>query len=191
MFKNTLMMAMLVALSLFVATGCSQDKTLADTAIKNAETALNDMAGDAQMYMPDEFKAAQDALATAKTNFEQGKYKDALASAQQLATQAPEMAAAIATRKDEMSKAWADMSATMPAMMTQIQGEVDKMVKSKKLAGPKLDEVNAQMASLNQTWTEAANAFNSGNVAEALAKGSMAKDGADKLMAALGMSAMP
>jgi hypothetical protein len=191
MFKNTLMMAMLVALSLFVATGCSQDKTLADTAIKNAETALNDMAGDAQMYMPDEFKAAQDALATAKTNFEQGKYKDALASAQQLATQAPEMAAAIATRKDEMSKAWADMSATMPAMMTQIQGEVDKMVKSKKLAGPKMDEVNAQMASLNQTWTEAANAFNSGNVAEALAKGSMAKDGADKLMAALGMSAMP
>src|SRR5512139_2750733 len=66
MLKNTLMMVALVALSLFVATGCSQDKTLADTAIKNAEKALTDMSADAMAYMPDEFKAAQDALAAAK-----------------------------------------------------------------------------------------------------------------------------
>jgi putative cell wall-binding protein len=191
MLKNTLMMAALVALSLFVAAGCSQDKTLAETAIKNAETALNDMASDAMAFIPDEYKAAQDTLAGAKQSFEQGKYKEALTAAQQIATQAPEMAAAIATSKEEMGKAWADMSASVPAMMTQIQAEIDKQVKTKKLSGPKLDEVNAQVASLNQTWTEAANAFNSGNVAEAVAKGSMAKDGADKLMASLGMSAMP
>lgn len=191
MLKNTLMMAALVALSLFVAAGCSQDKTLADTAIKNAEQALTDMTADAMAFMPDEFKAAQDALAAAKQSFEQGKYKDALTAAQQIATQAPEMATAIATRKEEMGKAWADMSASMPAMMTHIQGEIDKMVKTKKLAGPKLDEANAQVASVNLMWTEAANAFNSGNVAEAVSKGAMAKDGADKLMQAMGMSAMP
>ena len=191
MLKNTLIMAALVALSLFVATGCSQDKTLADTAIKNAEKALTDMAADAMAYMPDEFKAAQDALAAAKTAFEQGKYKDALTAAQQIATQAPEMATAIATRKDEMSKAWADMSSTMPAMMQQIQTEIDKITKSKKLPAAKVDEVNAQVASVNAMWAEAANAFNSGNVADAVAKGAMAKQGANKLMEALGMPMNP
>jgi len=191
MLKNTLMMAALVALSLFVATGCSQDKTLAHTAIKNAEKALTDMAADAMAYMPDEFKAAQDALAAAKQAYEQGKYKDALTAAQQIATQAPEMATAIATRKDEMSKAWADMSSTMPAMMQQIQGEIDKATKSKKLPAAKVDEVNAQVASLNAMWAEAANAFNAGNVADAVAKGSMAKEGANKLMETLGMPMTP
>jgi putative cell wall-binding protein len=191
MLKNTLMMAALVALSLFLATGCSQDKTLADTAIKNAEKALTDMSADAMAYMPDEYKAAQVALAAAKQSYEQGKYKDALTAAQQIATQAPEMATAIATRKDEMSKAWADMSSTMPAMMTQIQGEIEKVTKSKKLPAAKVDEINAQVAGLNTMWTEAANAFNAGNVAEAVAKGSMAKEGANKLMESLGMPMMP
>jgi hypothetical protein len=191
MFKNTLTLAVLVALSIFVAAGCSQDKTLADTAIKNAEKALTDMAADAMAFMPDEFKAAQDALAAAKQSFEQGKYKDALTAAQQIATQAPEMATAVATRKEEMSKAWADMGASMPATMTQIQGEIDKITKSKKLPPAKVDEVNAQVASLNQMWAEAGTAFNSGNVAEAVAKGSMAQDGANKLMETLGMAAMP
>ncbi len=191
MLKNTLMMVALVALSLFLATGCSQDKTLADTAIKNAEKALTDMGADAMAYMPDEFKAAQDALAAAKAAFEQGKYKDALTAAQQIATQAPEMATAIATRKDEMSKAWADMSSTMPAMMTQIQGEIDKVTKSKKLPAAKVDEINAQVAGLNAMWSDAANAFNSGNVADAVAKGAMAKEGANKLMESLGMPMMP
>ncbi len=191
MFRNSLKTAILVALSLFVIAGCAQDKQLAQTAIQNAEKALNDMSADAMAYMPEEFQAAQDALAAAKASFEAGNFKEAAAAAQEIATRAPEMATELTTRKQELTAAWADMNAAMPATMSGIQSQVDKIVATKKLPkgidAAKMEEISAQVASLNQAWTEASSAAAAGSMAEAVAKGKMVQDGAAMVMTTLGM----
>ncbi len=191
--KHTVTLVALVAL--FVMAGCSQDKQLADTAIKSAEQALTGMAADAQAYMPEQYTAAQDALAAAKQSFEQGHYKEALAAAQELTAMAPEMASTLATKKEEMSQAWADMSANMPAMMTAIQAEMDKVAKTKRypsgMDAAKFQELTTMVGTLNQTWTDATNAFSAGNVAEAVNKGMMVHEGTTTCMNMLGMKQTP
>ncbi len=77
-------------------------------------------------------------------------------------------------------------------MAEAIKSRVDILSQSKKLpAGldkTKLDGAKAGLAALNQSWTEAADAFKSGKVTDAVAKAKAAKDQAVEVMTALNMT---
>ena len=170
----------------------SAEKAPAAAAISAAQSAIDAVKGEAMKYVPDQVKSAQDAVATARASFEKKDYKAALASAQDATARVKELGAAVATKKAELTKSWEEMSNGVPKMAEVIKSRVDILSQSKKLpAGvdrAKLDDAKAGLASVNENWAAASNAFKSGDMFDAVSKGKSAKDKAVEIMTALNMT---
>jgi len=184
-------MLTIIAVACLALIACSTAKAPADAAIKAADEALAGVKADASVYVPDQLKDVEDALATAKENFQKGEYQQALAGAKDLATKAKDLATAVAAKKDELTKSWQDMSGGLPGMMDAIQKRVGILSKSRRLpAGldkDKFESAKASLATVTQTWTEASDAFKSGNLMDAVNKAKEVKDKATEIMNTLGM----
>jgi len=170
---------------------CSTAKAPAEAAIKATEEALAAVGSDASAYIPDQLKEVEDALAAAKESFQKGEYEQALNGAKDLAAKAKDLAAAAASKKDELTKSWQDMSGGLPGMVAAIQKRVDILSKSRRLpAGidkDRFESAKSDLASITQTWTEATSAFNGGNLMDAVAKAGTVKDKAVEIMNVIGM----
>jgi len=184
----------LLACVLLVAglAACNTDKGPADVAIKAADDAITAAAPEAEKYVPDQLTAARDALAAAKDKFAKGQYKEALAAGTELANTAKDLVAATAAKKDELTKAWNDLAASLPQTVASIQAKIEELGKAKKL--PKgmgkamLAHDQEGLAGITKAWEEASAAFTAGNLGEALAKASPLKDKGAEVMALLGMA---
>jgi hypothetical protein len=75
------------------------------------------------------------------------------------------------------------MSSAMPGLVAAAQTKMDAMSKSHKLPAGAADN----MASVNQAWTDASAAFQSGKLQDAMSKASAAKDKLMELQTTLGM----
>jgi len=170
----------------------SAEKAPAAAAISAAQSAIDAVKGEAMKYVPDQVKSAQDAVAAARASFEKNDFKAALAGAQDATAKAKELGAAVATKKSELTKSWEEMSNGVPKMAEVIKSRVDILSQSKKLpAGvdrAKLDDAKAGLASLNESWAAASDAFKSGDMFDAVSKGKSAKDKAVEIMTALNMT---
>jgi len=169
----------------------SADKAPAAAALTAAQGAIDAVKGEAAKYVPDQLSSLESTLASAKASFEKQDYKAALASAQDVAAKAKDLGAAVTAKKAELTKSWEYLSGGVPQMAEAIKSRVDILSESKKLpAGldkDKLESAKAGLASLNQTWTEASAAFQSGNMTDAIAKAQTAKAKAVECMTALNM----
>ena len=182
-----------MAIAIVTLAACeSAEKAPAAAAISAAQNAIDAVKGEAMKYVPDQVKSAQDAVAAARASFEKKDYKAALAGAQDATAKAKELGAAVATKKAELTKSWEEMSNGVPKMAEVIKSRVDILSQSKKLpAGvdrAKLDDAKAGLASLNETWAAASDAFKSGDMFDAVSKGKSAKDKAVEIMTALNMT---
>jgi len=182
-----------MAIAVVALAACeSAEKAPAAAAISAAQNAIDAVKGEAMKYVPDQVKSAQDAVATARASFEKKDYKAALASAQDATAKIKELGAAVATKKAELTKSWEEMSNGVPKMAEVIKSRVDILSQSKKLpAGvdrAKLDDAKAGLASVNENWAAASNAFKSGDMSDAVSKGKSAKDKAVEIMTALNMT---
>jgi len=183
----------LVACALLVAglAACNADKGPADAAIKAADQAITAAAPEAEKFIPEQLTAAKDALKAAQDQFAKGDYKAALAAATELGTKAQELATAAATKKDELTKTWTDLSGSLPQMVTAIQAKVEELGKAKKLPkgidAAKVSLAKDGLAGLKTTWEEATAAFNGGNLVDAMAKAGGLKDKATEIMNLVGM----
>ncbi len=190
MSKRLMVMIITIAFC-FSLTACSTAKAPAEAAIKAADEALAAVRTEASQYVPDQLKSVEDALAAAKESFQKGEYQQALTGAQDLAAKAKDLATAVAAKKDELTKAWQDMSGGLPGMVAAIQSRVDILSKSKRLpAGldkEKFESAKASLAAITQTWTEASNAFQGGNLMDAVDKAKTVKEKAVEIMNTLGM----
>jgi hypothetical protein len=182
----------LVLLTCLWIGACANQKAPAEAALKAAEDAVNAAAPEATKYVPEQWKAVTDALAAAKDSFNKGDYKAALAGAQDVAQKANDAAAAAAAKKDQLVKAWNDMSAGVPGMVEAVKSRVDILSSSKKLpAGldkAKLESAKGSLAAASQAWGDASEAYKAGNVSDATSKAGVAKDKAVEAMRTLGMS---
>jgi len=190
--KRTAMGIALAIVVLALAACESADKAPAAAALSAAQTAIDAVKTEAMKYMPSQVKSVEDALATAKANFEKQDYKAALAGAQDVAAKAKELGAAAATKKAELTKSWEEVSNGVPKMAEAIKSRVDILAQSKKLpAGldkAKVDDAKAGLASVNESWTQASDAYKSGDVSGAVVKATAAKDKAVAIMTALNMT---
>lgn len=182
-----------LAIAVLALAACeSADKAPAAAALTAAQTAIDAVKTDAMKYVPDQVKSVEDALATAKANFEKKDYKAALTGAQDVAAKAKELGAAAATKKAELTKSWEEVSNGVPKMAEAIKSRVDILAQSKKLpAGldkAKVDDAKAGLESVNQSWTQASDAYKSGDVSGAVVKAKAAKDKAVEIMTALNMT---
>jgi len=183
---------MLLIAALSLAACESADKAPAAVAIAAAQSTLEGVRAEAAKYFPDQVKPLENTLAAAKANFDKKEYKAALATAQDVGAKLKELAAAAAAKKTELAKAWEEMSSGVPKLAEAIKSRVDVLSKSKRLPPgldkAKLDSAKNGLTEVNQTWTEASEAFKSGNVTDAVAKGKAARDKAVAIMTALHMT---
>jgi hypothetical protein len=188
LFAPVVVVVMICAL--LVACG-SKEKPLAQQAIKTAEEALNSVKTEAMKYVPDQVKSVEDAIKAAKASFDKGDYPAALNAAKDLPAKAKDLAKAAADKKAELTKKWEELSVNLPKMVEAIKSRVGILSQSKKLpAGidqATLDGAKSGLASINEIWTQAADAFKGGNLTDALAKASAVKEKAVGIMTSLGM----
>ena len=185
----------LCAVALVLLSACASDKAPAEQALKAAEAAVAEVRAEGAKWMPDQVRALEASLASAKDKFAKGEYKAVLAEAPGLAGRAKDVAAASAAKKTELTKSWEDMSAGLPKMVEAVQSRVDILSKSKKLPAnvtkEKFEAAKAGLAEATKGWDDATAAFKGGNIADAVAKAGAVKQKTVEALEALGMPVPP
>lgn len=191
MRRHVQTLMLLLALVGMLAAGCASDKGPAEAALKAAEEAVAAAKSEVSRYLPDQARALDAALASAKDKLAKGDYKAALAEAQALPARAKEAATAAAAKKTELTRAWEGVSAGMPKVVDAIKSRVDILSQAKKLpanmSADKLAAAKAGLADLTQSWTAANDAFKAGNVSDAVARATAMKSKATEVLGILGM----
>ncbi len=189
--KNALKLTALV-LCCVALVACSQ-KGPAEAALNTAQAAVDGVKADAAMYAPDQAKALLASMTGAREAFDKGDYKAALAAAQAIPAKAQEAATAVAAKKDELTKAWTELSASVPGMVEQVKTKVDALAAMKKLPKgmdrTKVEASKTELAEIEKAWGEATDAFKAGNLTDAVAKGKAVKARVGDAMSALGLTA--
>ena len=189
--KKYMLPALFVVISLFLAACGSSNKEPATAAIKAAEVAFAASRSEAEKFVPDQAKAIEDAMKIAKANFEKGKFDDALNIATATQEKLKEMNAAVAARKANLAKNWAELSGGVPEMLEAIKSRLDTLKAGKRL--PKtLDKAKLEGAEKHYEiaatiWDVAKSFFSEGNIADATAMAESAKEDALEAMKFLEM----
>ena len=189
--KNALKIAA-AALCCIALVACSQ-KGPAEAALKAAETSVNEVKADGAKYAAEQTKGLLASYAAAQEAFNKGDYKVAMEVAQGVPAKAKDVVAAVTAKKDELTKSWNALSASVPGLVEQVKAKVDGLSAMKKLPkdmdAAKLDAAKTALADVTKTWGDAADAFKSGNLIDAAAKGNAAKAKVADAMGALGLTA--
>lgn len=172
--------------------GCGNaQREATDAAVNAAQTAINAATNTAGKYVPEQTKAAQDALQSAKDYLAKGDYGPALKSAQDAAKKAKDALSAASAKKEEWTNTWNSLNQSVPRTMNDIQAKMNAYAKSGKL--PKgvnqsqMEEAKAQFEKLQQSWADATAAHKNGDFADAISKASTYKEGLAKLKDLLGL----
>lgn len=191
MKKNMLAGMFLVAAFAVTLASCGVQKGAAEAAIKAAEDAYNNAKASITAALPEDAKKVEEAISAAKADVEKGDYKAAMAAIKDVPTQVTTLNTQAAEKVKELEASWQGLNANLPAAVTALQGKVDKMAKMKKLpAGmdaTKFDAAKASLTTATDAWTAAQAAQQSGNWAEAVAKGNEAKAATVEGMNSVGM----
>lgn len=189
--KKILSLALVVVLGLCLA-GCgAAKKNAATTAIKAAEDAYAAVQAELTMYVPDEAKAVEDAIAGAKSSFEQKNFDTALEAVKAVPDKIKELTTLAAAKKDELTKSWTELSGSLPGMVDAIKTKLDALSKVKKLPAnmskEQLEGAKGEFEAVNTMWAEAQTAFTAGNLPEAAGKAQTVQAKVGELMTLLGL----
>jgi hypothetical protein len=165
-------------------------KAPAEAAMAAAGSAVESLQGEAAKYAPDAVKAAQASFASAKDLVAKQDYKGALAAAGDVTTKVKAALAAAAAKKDELVKAWGDLSASVPKMVADLKTRIATLSGAKKLpAGMDkavLAKANEGVAAVESGWQKVTDQVKSGDYTAALAKGKELKAQAEDLLTSIG-----
>ena len=180
-----------VAALLFAA--CSSQMQPARQAIDDINGAVAATSEDAAKYIPEQLSDVQHKLADMNAAYDKKDYATVLAEAPAVLTEAKGLPAAAAAKKDEIAKAlaaeWAQLSASVPQLVTSVKTRVEALSKSRRV--PKDVNLSAAKSGLQDAtvlWEQAQAASKDGNVAAAVAAAKDAKTKAEAAASALKMS---
>lgn len=172
--------------------GCGNaQREATEAAVNAAQTAINAATDTAGKYVPEQTKAAQDALQSAKDYLAKGDYGSALKSAQDAAKKAKDALSAASAKKEEWTNTWNNLNQSVPRTMNDIQAKINAYAKSGKL--PKgvdqsqMEEAKAQFEKLKQSWADVTATYKNGNFADAMNKAVTYKEGLARLKELLGL----
>jgi len=181
-----------VALCCVALVACSQ-KGPAEAALKAAEASVNEIKAEGAKYAAEQTKGVMTSFVSAQDAFNKGDYKAAMEIAQGIPAKAKDVVAAVAAKKDELTKTWTALSASVPAMVDQVKAKVDALSALKKLPkdmdAAKLEAAKTTLADIQKSWGEASDAFKTGNLIDAAAKGNAVKAKVSEELASLGLTA--
>ena len=181
---KTKLVATIIVAGMMFFTACSNaHKTDADTNIKNAQTAYAAVADEANLYVPDQAKAVQAAIQSAKDSFDKGDYDAADDASKTLAGKVQDLGKAADAKKADVTAQWNDLNSSVPGLLAEDQKKVDALTKNHKLPKGTADS----FAAAKQTWADASAAFTAGKVPDAVTKASEAKANLTALQTTLGI----
>jgi DNA repair exonuclease SbcCD ATPase subunit len=191
MARGPVWIACMVGIALLIAACGEAEKNATEAAVNAAQSAINAVRAEAEKYTPDQLRAAQNALQSAKDELTKGDYKDALSAAQDAANKAKELAVTVAAKKDEFIKTWNSLNESLPKSMDQVKTKLDAYSKGARLPQgmdkDKLAEAKAQYAQLKQSWADAKASASQGNWGDAIQKATGINDLLAKLKEMLGI----
>ena len=173
---------------------CSQ-KGPAEAALMAGETSMNEVKADGAKYAAAQTKALMASYTTAQELFNKGDYKAAMEVAQGMPAKAQDVRTAVAAKKDELTKTWTGLANTLPAQVEQIKTKVGELAAMNVKKLPKgmdaaqVEAAKTSLADITKSWGEAAEAFKTGNLIDAVAKGNAVKAKVAEAMGALGLTA--
>jgi methionyl-tRNA synthetase len=170
-----------------MAAGCgSGERDATEAAINAAQSAVNAVQADAEKYVPEELQAAQNALQSAREALAKRDYDKALAAARDATNKAKEMVSAAAGKKAEWEKGWRELNQAIPRTLDQIKYRA-ALYSSKGVRLPEgvdqdvVEQVKEEYEKLKESWTEATGEATRGRLREAIEKGTVVRDGLEKL----------
>jgi len=179
----------LVAVAL-VAGACN--KGPAQAALMAVDQALEAAKPELQKYVPAEFANLADAAKEARAQFEKGNYTDALKAAQALPAKIQDAVEAAKTKKVELTTAWNQMSSSVPGlidtMKTTLTQAIAKKTLPKGMDKAKAEGTQTDLDGLKQTWQQAADAFQGGDIPKAVQTAQDVQAKAEALAAILGLT---
>jgi HAMP domain-containing protein len=165
---------------------CANQMEPAKNALDNINATLTAASADAQKYIPDQLANAQSKVAVLTASFDKKDYAAVVAGAPAVLAEVSALAGAAAAKKDEILKAlgteWRSLASSIPQMATAVQSRVDALSKTKHV--PKdidLTTARSGLTDATSTWEKAQTEFKAGNVADAVPA---ARDAKSKLEAA-------
>ena len=193
MSKKYLVPILLIVIGMYLVSCVAANKEPAATAIKSAESGFNAVKDELIKYIPDQAKGLEDAIKTAKENFEKANYDAALDTARPIPEKVMLLAVAVAAKKVAMTKEWEQSSGEMTGLLDSIKDRLGMLSASKKLPKTldkaKLEGAKADYEATTKMWDEAKSAFAAGNMTDALAQAKTVKEKAMEVMKNLGMQA--
>jgi len=189
--RRTLTSLALVATLALFTSACSQ-KGPAEEAMKAADAAITAAKASVEKYVPEQWKALNDAAKDAKDKFGKGDYAAALAAAQAIPGKATEAVNAAKTKKEEFTKTWNEIQASVPVAVKAVEDKVAEYAAMKKLPkgwdAAKLDAAKAGASDLKKMWDEAV-ALGANDPMAAIEKANAARAKAGELATSLGVGA--
>ena len=185
--------ALAVASLALSAVACN--KGPAQEALAEADRALAAARPDLEKYLPDELAEFTAAVQAARSQFEEGRYTDALKAVQDLPLEIQVAVGAAKVMKNELAARWKEMSATVPGLVQAIDAKVAELAAAKRL--PKgMDDARFAAArtdieSVTQAWSEATAAFQGGDIPRAVRTAQDVKAKAEALAGMLGLAVAP
>jgi len=153
--------------------GCrTAQKEATEAAVKAAETALSTVEGEGAKYTPEQLVAARRMLLSAREAIARGDYVTAVEGAKDVAERVRGIAVAAPAKKQEWTRAWADLQESIPESLEAIQGRLELFARTGRVpVGMDTEIVSGaqeRYAKLNQQWVNAVTEAHKGNLGQAL-----------------------
>ena len=180
---RTPLRALAVASLALFALACG--KGAAEQALVAASAAVEQAKPDVERYLPDELKQMNDGLRAAKTSFDRGDYKRALASAQALLPRVQGALEAARKKKDEAAATFDQLKQSVPALVDALTRRLAQLAAAPTLPADldlqTVQTAQANLGTVTAAWTDALSKFESGDVLAAVTKASDVKAKADEM----------
>lgn len=185
--------ALAVAAVWLSAAACN--KGPAESALAGAEQALAGARAELERYAPQELAVLDGALAAARADLANGNYTESLKAGQELPSRIADALAAAQARKGELLAVWGGLAESVPGAIEALAGRTTALAAASSLPRgldrDALAAAQADLGALTRSWTDAAAAFQGGDVARAVTLARDAKAKADALASLLGLAPAP
>jgi hypothetical protein len=181
----------LVTVVLVLAAACAGGRGAAERAIAEADSAIAAVEPEASKVAPDQLKTLQDAVASGRASLEANDYEAAVAAVQDVPARAQELAAQVPAKRAELTASWDTLNAAMARNLDSVDARLDRAGRTRRyppgLNAAAVDSLKQVIASARQQRAEAETMAQTGDLAQALAKGLEIKGRVSQAMAAVGM----
>jgi plasmid stabilization system protein ParE len=167
-----------------VLTGCNEGP--AEEALAHAEAMLEDAGDTLERFAPDERARLEGELSTARQALAEGRYTDALRTAQELPDGISEALDRAAARRGGLESAWEDASGAIPRRLSLLRSRLREVATSLGSQEGGLGDARGQLRGLESRWAEAKTAFHRGRLSRAVAEATAVEQGIDELSDTLG-----